>query len=509
MPPSPDESPKLSIEEMMERLSSDPQQSLTEGELVTRADGSQAIRVRKRKRRSEQPQKLADKRKQKIRNIQIAAFVLVIFVISLALGGALVYSNSVPFRDSLTSKIGKNTGSTVKLERFRINPKTANFGKLSMEWPTGFIVKSLIINDLQATISPTSLLGGSFHGDEITATKGTMEIQLLSKDDDSSEVENKPSKKEIQFDRYRISNFTLNLGDPSDPTFSLMNSEASLNPIGISKVPQVSLYKGDLTMTGWPKLKLDRALIELRGREIEILRLNLMSSSSAKGQMNLSGTINPYKPDSTSTLAVTLNAFEISGIAGPAFGRIISGKIDTQQSSKSNFLSFMPNQTSSPLLDIMFQADPSSTIQLRGLPFLFALSSIFEDSWFESPAFEADATGLITRGNGTTSLKNLNLESKSRMALRGTISCDPDQKITGTLQVGLAEGMIHTSKAPRLSQIFGPLRDGYRWVKIFVYGTPDSIQDNFDELLTGAANGNNPADENKNTAPAKFRELTE
>ena len=50
MPPAPSDPEKYSIDEMMERLKGQPADDpATAGELVTRADGSQALRVRKRK----------------------------------------------------------------------------------------------------------------------------------------------------------------------------------------------------------------------------------------------------------------------------------------------------------------------------------------------------------------------------------------------------------------------------------------------------------------------------
>ena len=51
--PQPSEPEKYSIDEMIDRLKNPPdEEPIEKGELVTRADGSQAIRVRKRKRRS-------------------------------------------------------------------------------------------------------------------------------------------------------------------------------------------------------------------------------------------------------------------------------------------------------------------------------------------------------------------------------------------------------------------------------------------------------------------------
>lgn len=508
MSAAPSEPEKFSIEEMLDRLDGDNSSEPLDGELVTRSDGTQAIRVKKRKRRTEQPQKEAVRKKQHLRNFQIVAIIITIFALSIVVGGAVIYSNSKPFRDGLIAKITQTTGASVELRQFRINPETANAATVSLSWPPGNLIKSLLLNKLQADVSPTSFFGRSFTGEEITAAEGKMEIQLPTANSPLIKSSDAISQKAISFDRYRIPNFSLTVGDPADPIIQLTKSEASLDPVSIGKRPQFSFYKGQLTMAGWPNLRLDRALFELQGKEVEIIGLKMLSETDNRGEFHLAGTVSPFKSSNLSTLSVTLNAFDLSAILGPSLGRLISGRVDTQPSSKSNFFSFVPDQSSSPILDITFQADPSSTVELEKIPFLFALSRIFEDPWFESPTFEADANGIIHREGGTTTLKNLNLESKARMAVRGTISANSDQSISGTLQLGLAEGIIHSSSSTRLTKLFGPVKDGFRWLNLSLSGSVGALNDNFDDLFTALQNDVAEDPGKKNTTPSSFRELT-
>jgi hypothetical protein len=508
MSAAPSEPEKFSIEEMLERLEGDNSSQPLAGELVTRADGTQAIRVKKRKRRSEQPQKEAIRQKQFLRNFQIVAVIVMIFALSILVGGAVIYSNSKPFRDGLIAKITEATGASVELRQFRINPKTANAATVSLSWPPGNLIKSLLLNKLQANVSPTSFLGRSFTGEEITAAEGTLEIQLPTVNSPLFKSSNAISQKAIAFNRYRIPHFSVTVGDPADPIIQLTKSEVSLNPVSIGKRPQLSFYKGQLTMAGWPNLRLDRALFELQGKEVKIIGLKILGETDNRGEFHLAGTFSPYKSSHLSTLSVTLNSFELSAILEPSLGRFISGRVDTLPSSKSNFFSFVPDQSSSPILDITFQADPSSTIELEKIPFLFALSRILEDPWFEKPTFEADASGIIHRENGTTTLKNLNLESKARMAIRGTISANSEQSISGTLQLGLAEGIIHSSSSTRLTKLFGPVKDGFRWLDLSLSGSVGALNDNFSDLFTALQNDVAEDPGKKNTAPPSFRELT-
>ncbi|HSP41465.1 MAG TPA: hypothetical protein VLO11_01215, partial [Luteolibacter sp.] len=70
---------KYSIDEMMERLKKRPAEDpLEDGELVTRADGTVAIKVRKRKRRSHQPHKEERKKARRARMIQASGAMLLL-----------------------------------------------------------------------------------------------------------------------------------------------------------------------------------------------------------------------------------------------------------------------------------------------------------------------------------------------------------------------------------------------------------------------------------------------
>ena len=133
MPQSEPES--YNIEEMIDRLkgrSSDP--SADEGQLVTRADGTVAIRVRKRKRRTDQPHKEQERR---IRVLQVTGLLVFLLLIVLSLGGLTIYVNSPPFRKGVVTKIGWATGSDVALNQFRMNPSGANAGGVDLKWPNG------------------------------------------------------------------------------------------------------------------------------------------------------------------------------------------------------------------------------------------------------------------------------------------------------------------------------------------------------------------------------------
>lgn len=508
MPPVPSEPEKYSIDEMMERLKNSPIGNPEDGELVIRPDGSQAIRVRKRKRRSSQPLKESHQRTRRVRIVQVTAAMILVFLAAMIIGGAIIYANSKPFREDLIRKTEQSSGATVSLEQFRINPKTANAGSLSLKWPTGNVLESLKLRGLTAEIFPSSFLGNAMTGEEISFADATLALQIPQP---GEALRNSPAPDgslPIRFNRYRAPIFNLTIGNPKTPLLRLLKSEASLNPETSSGRAQMSLYKGDIAIAGWPKLRLDRALIEFRGDEADIIGMRVLHESDNRGAFELSGTVTPYQADRISSLDVRLESFELSGIVGPSLGKIFSGKIDSLPVATSNFLSFRPSENPSLTLDLAFRASPNSQIEVQGFPFLTGLAQGLDDPWFEHPVFEGDAGGLIHREGDVITLRDLNLESKGRMALRGEISMTLNQTLSGTLQLGVAEAMIASAKITRLDSMFGPVTEGFRWITLKISGRAAAPVDNFKEIYTSSAVAPRETPAPAGSEGSSFKDLT-
>ena len=506
---APSEPEKYSIDEMMDRLKGAPSETPEDGELVTRSDGSQAIRVRKRKRRSSQPHKEVHHRTRRARIVQVAAALILLFIAAFVIGGAIIYANSSPFRQGLVRKIEQVSGAAIELQEFRMNPKTANAGSLTLAWPAGNVLKSLTLRGFSAEISPASFLGKSMTGEEVIFPYGALALQIPSPGQALRNFPAPTGESPIRFHRYRLSKLDATLGNPAAPLIKLTETEASLSPETVSGWPQLSLYQGALAIDGWPKLRLDRALIEFHETAADIIGLRVLHETENSGALEFSGTVDPYKPDQPSRLAVTLDAFQLSGIIGPALGRLFSGRIDSLAVTDSNYLSFLPTDKTSPSLDVSFRVSPTSKIEVQGFPFLFGLSqTLGEDPWFVHPVFEDNAVGVIHREGGIVTLRDLRMESKDRMALRGEISIAANQSLSGNLQVGLAEAMIVAAPTSRLKSMFGPPKDGFRWLTLALSGQVSDPMDNFKELFSAAPvtpRKSPAADDNEGSS---FEELT-
>jgi hypothetical protein len=489
---APSEPEKYSIDEMMERLKSRPAEDpIEDGELVTRADGSQAIRVRKRKRRSHQPHKEEVKQGTRSRMLQVSGALVLLMLALFAAGAAIVYANSTPFREGLVRMISESSGAKPDLKQFRMNPTSANAGGLTLTWPAGNALRNLNMRGIHAEISPPSFLGKSMVGEEVTAAEGELNVWLPQAGQPAREIQPPAGPLQIRFNHYAIPKFHFLLGDPVAPLIRMMNSEASFHPQNASGRAQLLFNRGDITINGWPKLRMDRSHIEFRGSEVDVVGLRLRHDDDTRGSFELSGTFSPYDPSRASTLAVQLESYPTPGIIGPQLGRLIAGRIDTVSSAKSNYLTFTPAPVTDTSLAVTFRNTITAPLQVSGFPFLFGLSQIFADEWFLSPSFSTDAGGVVRRADGNISLSDLNFEKKDWMALRGDLAMTRDHRISGSLQVGIAVALINatiqSTNNKRLDRMFAPPADGFRWITVKVSGTAAQPIDNFKDLFEAAS----------------------
>src|ERR1035437_3096621 len=141
------------IDAMMDRLKERPSESHEEGELVTRSDGSVALKVRKHKRRSSQPHKEHEKRVRKLRAVQVTGLLVSVMLVIFTGGGILVYHNMPAFRNSLTEKISAWTGAQAELTQFRASPIGCSAASMALHWPESGILKELSARGMEGDLS--------------------------------------------------------------------------------------------------------------------------------------------------------------------------------------------------------------------------------------------------------------------------------------------------------------------------------------------------------------------
>lgn len=488
----PSEQERYSLDEMMDRLKSRQSGQEEQGEMVTREDGTQAIRVRKRRRRSHQPAKQkSGETTLRARLIQLSAAIALLLVALFVAGSALVYSNSPPYRNKLTANVSAATGAKVRLEQFRMNPVGANAAVLELAWPEGNILRHLRLSSLAASTHPVSFTGRVFTGDEVTAREGRLTLGIPSPGEEISDPESKEGNPEgINFKRYSIRKLAVQLGENPSPLMPRATDvEASFYAKHASGRPQLSISRGDVQIPSFPPLKLIRGHLEFAGKDINVVQMALRNDANRDGSLMLSGRISPYPGTDTPPLSVELKQFRVEHLLDPKLGQIFSGVIDTFESAKSNFLTFSQDGEGglSPDFAANFTNSVDAPFTIKGFPFLAALRQLTDDVWFETPSFETTAKAELRKAAGETTIREMNFAAKGRMQIHGFITASPGGALNGELVVGVADPVIGASANARLLEnVFGPEKNDLRWVPVRISGNTSAPADNFKKLVDDA-----------------------
>ncbi|MFT3991969.1 MAG: hypothetical protein QM680_11220 [Luteolibacter sp.] len=473
MPGPASEPEKYTIDDMMDRLQTPSTASSPERELVTRADGSQAIRVRRRKRRSQQPHKEQEVKSQRLRITLIILGVVSAAVFALALIGVVIFANSAPFRNTLTGKIAAYTGAETKLFQFRMNPTGANAGQVALTWPQNSPLRETTLIGISADISPVSFFGKRLAGSEMNIQQA--KIQLSSTDSPPAPAS---AASPFSFNRYNVKNLNLNFGKVA----LLEKSEATLTAANLKGNSEIRLSKGTLKSSIWPTLKLDRAILEKHGNDWNLVSAYCEAPDDHFASLQLSGTLHSEDFDQESVLNVKTESFPLSAIIGEPFARLISGKIDTLPTATSNFLTLHPNGETPAKLSMEWQGSINSQLQLANFPFLHTLGQALNDRTLESPVFTNEISGSLQRNGETITLRNFRASTPRHIAVRGNLTLEQRTKVlSGTLLIGLPDSVIKPTRG--LAHHFGEPNEGFRWVEIQIGGTLDAPTDNFEARL--------------------------
>ena len=477
----------------MDRLKHQPSEAgrNPERQMVTREDGSQVVRVRKRKRRTHQPHRDAIRRRRRARLIQVTTAVCALLVLMLGGGGALLYSNSKTYLDRLTVLITQMTGAKAEITQFRVNPVAASAQSVKLEWPEGNRLRQLNIRGLQGDISIGTLLSKSLIGEELKAQEGVLNIREPDPNAPSAFETESMLPGVIAFERNTINKLRITYGEPSTPSLWLDGTEASLLPRTDARPTQIMLTRGNFGMPGKsiPKLRLNRAHIEQMNDGIRILSMRLLHESDNVGELKLSDPNGASKADQEGwhRLKVEMQSFLMSGLGGVELGMLFPNRINTAGLEKPSELKFKPAESIDGCFIIHFTQPAGNAFEIVGLPFLGSLSGILQDEWYQVPAFIEEVGGTLECTASNVIVRDLELIERSRMAIRGQIEFQRQQRrLSGTLRVGLPDSVIATTNSPHFISLFEAQDEGFRWIELKIGGTMSTPTDNFWELYQNA-----------------------
>jgi len=464
-----------SVDEMMARLKrhnrdKEQQEKIKDGELVTRPDGSQVIKVKKHRRRSKQPSKKTNPKLKWaiIGTASSLALVIVAFTIFI-----IARYNGASFKEktetSITELVAANS---TKLEQLRVTPLSAVASEATINWDKETFFQSATFSAIKADVKATSFLSRAWNGEEVLADHGTIQLQLPERNRAES-IDSIISH--YRFKSYRCEKLDILFGDSEDAP-SVKGLHASLQQLPDSHY-QVAFNNGIIDILNWPNLEISSGILTFKSSNTEI-EARLGASENNKGELLIKGIIYKDK-DQPVVLDVKSINYPIEDILGEDFGRIIEGYIHSDMGA----LSYNPKQDDVNALSFIMPFN-SNQLNIRGLPMLNDLRDLTGESQYLHPSF-THCRGTIMRNLSGMSLSNLNLISSQLLSIEGDISVNAEGMLSGELNVGIPSRLFD-SKTPA-PKIFSAPKDGNIYAKITLGGTVHNPHDDFNARLKSSS----------------------
>ena len=464
--PSRDEKQTYSVDEMMDRLREEDRdkQSRDEGELVVREDGTQAIRIKKRKRRSKQEKTALAKRKKQLGILKVLCLVLIPLVLGLALLLRTVSYRSGTFADNVNATVSERVGGNSKVARLSplVNQVTAH--SVAIAWPDGHLLEQLTLSKLSGDLNVASFVTGKLQGEVIEAEEG----RLIFSRREGRNV-SLPKRGEALslpgFKRYLSDDFSLHFGRAGS-LFRIMGSEARFESKGFAQ--QLTLKDGQVFAGNWGTLPLKRALLEVQDRSVAVKSFNFENELL---QVGLSGTLGLNQPKQI--LAMEVAEADIASLAGEEMGAFFEGSLK----GGSGTLTFDSWNFASH--EIVLDS-PVEYLLVKNFAFLRTLEEFYGESRYQRIEFENERGFQITRGRNWVEVKDFYVAEIGVLGLRGTVRVDGGV-LSGDLWVGLPDHKRLVVRSEQRDNLLShaKLEDGFYWLKLKLSGKVADPKDDF------------------------------
>lgn len=458
-----DNGSSVPLDEMMQRLKDRSDDRPSEGELVTREDGSQVMRVKKRKRRSDQPKREASKKKKKQLIIGIISSVAIILLLGVTLIFFLLKNNSSSFNERVNEIVAADTGATPRIDGLVIKPTSIAIAALRLEGKGSSYLKEISVRSIRGNKSLTSFFTGSLAGRYLTAATGNVHLQMPPQ-----RIDQEPllESGDLDFGFYSINEGRFIAGNPTSPFLEVKDTNIALKRAVDGM--EVRFRGGALQFLDLPRCRIGTGFVTFD--QGDLLLKNVALYTESEGSIRIEDRLTLTEGASVTTSAV-LERVRLSELGLIQLNEILEGSI----SSYGATFAYTVGELGTPELAIPFQG---GDMRLRGLPFLFKVSEVFDLIELQ-PRFTSEVEGILTFKDGGTQIERLKLVDTGRFAITGNVSIDAGGGLSGKLRIGIAERIgLNTNGAPILKGLDEKER-GYLWADIELSGTVQSPRDNF------------------------------
>jgi len=488
----------IPLDEMMRKLKKGSVQKRSSrvagGERVVRADGSEAIKVKSKKRRSIQS-KIKKGNKRKVILIAAAVALLLLSVISFSV--LLGYFNGNRFKSKVTETIVNVSGAEVELGKLDVSPASAKLSKIDLKWSgKDTLIKTLKLKNIDADYGMLAFIGGGWGGSAVGIEKADLVIEMGKNNPHLNTVSERPV--DFKFGLYQCSEVNLDFGENS--LWSFKKGSVSYR-VSNENNDQFSIDSGDLKVPKFGDFKVQAGLVSLNVDGAQVY-LGLKSESQV-GSVNVDGTVG-YTEGSPVELKIELKDYPLKDWIDPRARRFFNGKIQTGKGILKMELGDMES------FDIITKIT-SRLIRVNDFEFVKTISEHMQEEYYLKPDFVDESKMTMKWTKGRIEFTDIDLLQDAQMRIKGNFTIDENDQMSGTLKVGLPVMVISTKRGKVLKEVFSEDDGEYIWADVIISGKASTPRDNLDEMLQGASikeskiNG----DKGDKLFELKFKKLTE
>lgn len=483
------------LDEMLQRLKKNNSEKNDSGELVTREDGTQVMRVRKRKRRSQQTKR--DKEKKSKKRIIIGAISVVVFAILAALTFVffLISNNGEARFEEVLAAVEQETGSDATIDNLVIKPTSFGMTALRLEGEGNSVLGDLRVRGVHGEKSLASFFTGSMTGRKILAADGAVHLQLPT---DSVGAANVLNGDALDFESYSINRCDFTAGDKDQPVLRINDTNVTLTNRVEGHV--VRFRGGAFRFKDLPPLVLGTGFATFDQGDLELR--NVTFRTEGGGFIKLEDRLSLEAGfEVNSNISLQDVTFKELGLI--RLSQLLTGRISTT----SGTVSYTIGEKGEPSLAIPFE---SGELKLRSLPLLYKISEVFELIDLQ-PNFRSEVKGVLTVADDVITITDLRLVDTGRFAVTGAIRIAADDSLTGKLLVGVADKIAEDSLGRPILSSLDRKENGFRWAKAELSGTLQNPKDDLARVLRGVqdASDQSEAPEDDPQLDGLFEELLE
>jgi len=463
-----DKNENISVDEMMQNLkrgsnkeikqSADPATDLKDGTLVTRADGSKAVKVRSRKRRSHQPKKEKEKKKTRNKVILICSGIFLLLIAGIAFVVTLAHYNGSKFSEKLVTTIESRSGAEVEMRGANVSVGSTEMMQLSFDWKSpNSVVDYLKIDGVRAEYGVFSFFGGGWSGPEVLADSGEIRLNLLENPEQISVGEDEPV--EFDFSTYKCNNLNAIIG--KDENWLVKDTQASFS-VNAKGEKQVYFYGGVLKAPFFEEHTIKSGVVGIKPTVADLSLV--LQPKKGDGTVSLEGEVG-YKDASSISLATKFTEVNMKDWVDIKTQRFIYGDIT---SGEGVFKMKLGEFESKEILTHV----KSNKVVISKFSFLETLALEMNNDFFSRrPSFESGSSFSMNWTKDKVVFSNIKLVESLRMQLKGDFEVLRTGEISGKFKIGVPIISLSPAEIAKLKKVFKEDDGDFMWTDVTIGGS--------------------------------------